>query len=134
MDVRHRLIDANGITLHVAEAGEGPAVLFVHGFPDGWRGWRRQMEAVVAEGHRAISLDMRGYGESSRPDDAAAYAVLRPFTRSATCAPIAMDAVRPGLSIPNKLTRPPMPCWAGPDTKKSAFGSAGPLIFGRIPA
>lgn len=77
MDVKHSRIDANGITLHVAEAGDGPAVLFVHGFPDTWRGWRRQMNAVVAAGYRAISLDMRGYGESSRPDEAAAYTVLQ---------------------------------------------------------
>ncbi len=77
MDIRHRLIEANGITLHVAEAGDGPAVLFVHGFPDTWRGWRRQMEAVVAAGYRAVSLDMRGYGASSKPDAAAAYTVLQ---------------------------------------------------------
>lgn len=71
--MRHLQIDSNGITLHVVELGEGPAVLFCHGFPDTWRGWRRQMEAVAAAGFRAISLDMRGYGESSAPEDAFAY-------------------------------------------------------------
>jgi pimeloyl-ACP methyl ester carboxylesterase len=69
-------IETNGITLNVVEEGEGPAVLFVHGFPDGWRGWRRQMAAVAAAGYRAISLDMRGYGETSKPDDAALYTVF----------------------------------------------------------
>ncbi len=77
MDVKHRQVQANGVTLHVAEAGDGPTVLFVHGFPDTWRGWRRQMEAVVAAGHGAISLDMRGYGQSSRPDDVAPYTMFQ---------------------------------------------------------
>jgi len=77
LDVKHKQIDANGISLHVVEAGSGPNVLFVHGFPDTWRGWRRQMEAVVAVGCRAISLDMRGYGESAKPYEAAAYTVFQ---------------------------------------------------------
>ena len=77
MHIEHRKVDANAITLHVADAGNGPVVLFVHGFPDTWRGWRRQMEAVVAAGYRAISLDMRGYGGSSKPDDARAYTMFQ---------------------------------------------------------
>jgi len=71
--VRHHHIAANGITLHAVELGQGPAVLFCHGFPDTWLGWRRQIEAVAAAGHQAVALDMRGYGESSAPDDAALY-------------------------------------------------------------
>jgi pimeloyl-ACP methyl ester carboxylesterase len=71
--VQQHHIAANGITLHVVEFGTGPVVLFCHGFPDTWRGWRRQMEAVAAAGYRAVALDMRGYGESSAPGDAALY-------------------------------------------------------------
>lgn len=71
--MKHHHVNANGITLHAVELGDGPAVLFVHGFPDTWRGWRRQMEAVAAAGYRAISLDMRGYGESSAPAGAELY-------------------------------------------------------------
>ena len=74
--MKHSHIRANGIALHVVELGEGAPVLFCHGFPDTWRGWRRQMEAVAAAGHHAIALDMRGYGESSAPEDFAAYTVL----------------------------------------------------------
>ncbi len=74
--MKHHRIDTNGITLHVVEAGCGPAVLFAHGFPDTWRGWRRQMEAVASAGYRAVSLDMRGYGESSTPQDAGLYTVF----------------------------------------------------------
>ena len=62
-------IQTNGITLHVTEEGEGPAVLFVHGFPDTSYTWRRQMKAVAAAGYRAIAPDMRGYGRSSAPAD-----------------------------------------------------------------
>jgi len=71
--MKHHLLELNGITLHAVEHGEGPTVLFVHGFPDTWRGWRRQMEAVAAAGYRAVALDMRGYGRSSAPDDPILY-------------------------------------------------------------
>jgi pimeloyl-ACP methyl ester carboxylesterase len=74
--MKHLRVEANGITLHVIELGKGPAVLFCHGFPDTWRGWRRQMEAVAAAGFHAIALDMRGYGQSSAPEDPHAYTVL----------------------------------------------------------
>lgn len=71
--MKHSQIATNGITLHVVELGEGPAVLFCHGFPDLWRGWRLQMEAVAAAGYHAIAVDMRGYGRSSAPTDSFAY-------------------------------------------------------------
>jgi predicted alpha/beta-fold hydrolase len=79
--VRHPLkgydIAANGITLHVTERGEGPAVLFCHGFPDTSYTWRRQMEAISSAGYRAIAPDMRGYGGSSAPADANLYTPLQ---------------------------------------------------------
>jgi pimeloyl-ACP methyl ester carboxylesterase len=59
--------------LHVTEQGEGPAVLFCHGFPDTSYTWRRQMKAVASAGYRAIAPDMRGYGRSSAPADASQY-------------------------------------------------------------
>jgi pimeloyl-ACP methyl ester carboxylesterase len=70
-------INANGITLHVTEQGDGPAVLFCHGFPDTSYTWRRQMEAVATAGYRAIAPDMRGYGRSSAPADATLYTPLQ---------------------------------------------------------
>jgi pimeloyl-ACP methyl ester carboxylesterase len=69
-------IATNGITLHVTEQGEGPAVLFCHGFPDTSYTWRRQMKAMAAAGYRAIAPDMRGYGRSSAPADASLYTPL----------------------------------------------------------
>ncbi|RKT20853.1 pimeloyl-ACP methyl ester carboxylesterase [Paraburkholderia sp. RAU2J] len=69
-------IATNGITLHVTEQGEGPAVLFCHGFPDTAYTWRRQMKAIASAGFRAIAPDMRGYGRSSAPADASLYTPL----------------------------------------------------------
>jgi pimeloyl-ACP methyl ester carboxylesterase len=71
--MKHHAIQANGITLHFAELGQGPAVLFVHGFPAIWSCWKSQMEAVANAGFRAIAPDMRGYGQSSSPEEAEAY-------------------------------------------------------------
>jgi hypothetical protein len=70
-------VDTNGITLHVTEQGEGPPILFCHGFPDTARTWRAQMQAVASAGYRAIAPDMRGYGRSSAPADAALYTPLQ---------------------------------------------------------
>ncbi|GJN37842.1 hypothetical protein PR202_gb26835 [Eleusine coracana subsp. coracana] len=73
--VRHRTVEVNGVRLHVAEAGpeDGAVVLFLHGFPDLWYGWRHQMAALAARGYRAVAPDLRGYGDSAVPPDAANY-------------------------------------------------------------
>src|SRR6202789_1119334 len=76
MTMRHRDIEANGISLHLIEEGEGPAVVFCHGFPDTSYTWRRQMKAIASAGYRAIAPDMRGYGRSSAPSDANVYTPL----------------------------------------------------------
>ena len=70
-------ITTNGISLHVTEQGDGPAVLFCHGFPDTSYTWRRQMKAIASAGYRAIAPDMRGYGRSSAPADATLYTPLQ---------------------------------------------------------
>jgi len=69
-------VATNGISLHVTEQGEGPAVLFCHGFPDTSYTWRRQMKAIASAGYRAIAPDMRGYGRSSAPADPTLYTPL----------------------------------------------------------
>ena len=66
-DIRHHSVDANGVRIHVAECGSGPAVLMVHGFPESWYSWRYQLPALAAAGYRAIAIDVRGYGRSSKP-------------------------------------------------------------------
>lgn len=59
--------------MHIAEQGEGPAVVLCHGFPGLWYTWRHQLAALSAAGYRAIAPDMRGYGRTTAPRDAAAY-------------------------------------------------------------
>jgi pimeloyl-ACP methyl ester carboxylesterase len=66
-------IEHNGISLKVVVDGEGPAVLLLHGFPDSSRLWRYQIPALVQAGYRVIAPDLRGFGESSRPESIEAY-------------------------------------------------------------
>jgi pimeloyl-ACP methyl ester carboxylesterase len=76
VDVQHREIEANGVRLHVAERGEGPPVLLLHGFPESWYSWRHQIEALAAAGFHAVAPDQRGYGQSDRPEDVRRYSLL----------------------------------------------------------
>ncbi len=63
----HRFVNANGNRFHVAEAGSGPMVLFLHGFPEFWWAWHRQIQALADAGLRAVAVDLRGYGASDKP-------------------------------------------------------------------
>lgn len=76
MEIKHRKITANGIELHIAEAGEGPLVLLCHGFPESWYSWRHQLQALASAGYRAVAPDMRGYGQSEQPKDIGEYTIL----------------------------------------------------------
>lgn len=58
----HRSIAARGARFHVAELGDGPLVLFLHGFPQFWWSWRNQLPTFAAAGYRAVAMDLRGYG------------------------------------------------------------------------
>ena len=62
MNPEFRDVETNGVKLRVAIAGQGPLVLFVHGFPESWYSWRHQLEAVSAAGFTAAAIDVRGYG------------------------------------------------------------------------
>ncbi len=63
----HRSISANGTRFHIAEAGDGPLVLLLHGFPEFWWTWRQQLVSLPAAGFRAVAADLRGYGGSDKP-------------------------------------------------------------------
>ncbi|WP_018654100.1 alpha/beta fold hydrolase [Actinomadura flavalba] len=63
----HRAVTAGGTRFHVAEAGEGPLVLLLHGFPQFWWSWHHQIESLAAAGYRAVAVDLRGYGGSDKP-------------------------------------------------------------------
>ena len=75
-DVTHRIVEANGIRLHVAEQGTGSLVILCHGFPECWYSWRHQLPALADAGFRAVALDLRGYGRSDRPEGVEKYTLL----------------------------------------------------------
>jgi pimeloyl-ACP methyl ester carboxylesterase len=60
--VTHRRFQTNGIGMHVAEAGSGPLVVLLHGFPELWYSWRHQLPFLAAAGYHAVAADLRGYG------------------------------------------------------------------------
>jgi pimeloyl-ACP methyl ester carboxylesterase len=74
--ISHRIVEANGILVHLAEAGTGPLVLLCHGFPESWYSWRHQIEALSAAGFHAVAPDMRGYGQTDRPEAIDAYTLF----------------------------------------------------------
>ena len=62
----HRDVAANGARFHIAEMGDGPLVLLLHGFPQFWWTWRHQLTALADAGFRAVAMDLRGVGGSDR--------------------------------------------------------------------
>ena len=72
----HRTIKTNGIQMHLAEQGSGPLVLLCHGFPESWYSWRHQLKALSDAGYHAVAPDMRGYGQTERPDAIDQYTLL----------------------------------------------------------
>jgi pimeloyl-ACP methyl ester carboxylesterase len=72
-DVREGYADIGDVRLHYVEAGEGPLVVLLHGFPEFWYGWRLQIKPLAAAGFRVVAPDMRGYNLSSRPKGVKAY-------------------------------------------------------------
>ncbi|HEY2631770.1 MAG TPA: alpha/beta hydrolase [Solirubrobacteraceae bacterium] len=66
--IKHGEADVgDGVRLHYVEAGEGPLVVLLHGFPEFWYSWRHQIPALAEAGYRVVAPDMRGYNLSSRP-------------------------------------------------------------------
>jgi pimeloyl-ACP methyl ester carboxylesterase len=70
-----RVLHVNGLALHVALAGpaSGKPLVFLHGFPEFWFGWRRQIDHFVSAGYRVIIPDQRGYNLSDKPAGVANY-------------------------------------------------------------
>jgi pimeloyl-ACP methyl ester carboxylesterase len=72
-----RVLDINGIALHVVFAGpaSGKPLIFLHGFPEFWFAWRRQIDHFVSSGYRLIIPDQRGYNLSDKPAGIASYSI-----------------------------------------------------------
>jgi pimeloyl-ACP methyl ester carboxylesterase len=75
-EIQHRTVETNGIRMHIAEQGAGPLVLLCHGFPESWYSWRHQLPALAAAGFHAVAPDMRGYGQTDRPEAIDQYTLL----------------------------------------------------------
>lgn len=68
-------MEINGLSFHVVDEGRGTPVVLLHGFPDSSRLWRHQVPALVDAGYRVIAPDLRGFGESEKPQEVGAYAM-----------------------------------------------------------
>lgn len=75
--IEHQYIETNGIRLHVAQAGaqDAPLVILLHGFPEFWYGWHRQIAFLAEQGYRVWAPDQRGYNLSDKPDGVASYKI-----------------------------------------------------------
>src|SRR4029079_19507678 len=75
MEIREGYADVGGQRLHYVEAGDGPLLLLLHGYPEFWFGWRLQIQPLAAAGFRVVAPDTRGYNLSSKPEGFEAYGV-----------------------------------------------------------
>jgi epoxide hydrolase 4 len=66
--------DSNGVKIHYVAIGKGPLIVMIHGFPDFWYTWRKQMEALSGH-YRVVAMDQRGYDLSGRPAGIEQYAM-----------------------------------------------------------
>jgi pimeloyl-ACP methyl ester carboxylesterase len=73
-EVEDHYVDNGDVTIHYVSMGEGPLVVFIHGFPDFWYSWRDQMEGLK-DRFRVVAIDQRGYNLSDAPEGVAAYAM-----------------------------------------------------------
>jgi pimeloyl-ACP methyl ester carboxylesterase len=71
----HDQVVVNGIRLHYVEAGSGPLVVLLHGFPEFWYSWRHQIPALAAAGYHVVAPDMRGYNRSEKPPGVTSYRI-----------------------------------------------------------
>jgi pimeloyl-ACP methyl ester carboxylesterase len=75
MEPSLQTVDTGSVRVRVALAGEGPLVVLVHGFPEGWYSWRHQIPVLANAGYRVAVPDVRGYGGSDKPHVIEAYAI-----------------------------------------------------------
>src|SRR3979490_959475 len=74
IELREGYAEVGDQTLHYVEAGDGPLLVLLHGFPEFWYGWRLQVAPLAAAGFRVVAPALRGYNLSSRPAGVAPYA------------------------------------------------------------
>lgn len=70
--VKHGYADSGGVKIHYASVGSGPLIVMIHGFPDYWYTWRRQMEGLEDK-FQVVAIDQRGYNLSDKPEGVSNY-------------------------------------------------------------
>ena len=78
--ITHRYVQAGALRMHIAEAGQGPLVLLLHGFPESWYSWRHQLIALAAAGFHAVAPDQRGYCGTGQPEGSGGDAGIGEYT------------------------------------------------------
>ena len=75
VELRERFVETNGIKIHLMEAGpqDGPMIMFLHGFPEFWYAWRKQIGYFADKGYLVVAPDQRGYNLSDKPEGIASY-------------------------------------------------------------
>ena len=75
VDAESVFVETNGVRLHTVQAGpnDGPLVVLLHGFPECWYGWHRQLDPLAKAGYRVVAVDQRGYNLSDKPSDVSSY-------------------------------------------------------------
>src|SRR5438477_3620818 len=76
-ELAHKFVNTNGIRMHYVEAGSGPLVVLCHGFPESWYSWRHQIPALAQAGFHVVAPDLRGYGQTDRPEAVEAYDIFQ---------------------------------------------------------
>lgn len=74
--IRQRTVDTNGIRMRIAECGEGPLVVLLHGFPESWYSWRHQLVDLAEAGYHVVAPNQRGYAGTTCPPDVADFVQL----------------------------------------------------------
>ena len=97
IELREGYIEVGDQTLHYVDAGDGPLIVLLHGFPEFWFGWRRQIAPLAAAGFRVVAPDTRGCNLSSKPEGFEAYA--------STCSP-------PTSAVSSENSVPSPRCWS----------------------
>jgi pimeloyl-ACP methyl ester carboxylesterase len=75
--ISSRSVETNGIRMHYAEAGSGPLVVLLHGFPESWQSWQHQLPALADAGFHVVAPDLRGYGQTEAPVALEAYDIFQ---------------------------------------------------------
>src|SRR5215207_4304250 len=102
----HRWVDVGGLRLHCVEAGTGPLVVLLHGFPEFWYAWRHQIPVLAAAGFRVVAPDLRGYNTSDKPPRVRDYRP-RVLVQDVADLIVALDA-----GLPSASSEPSAARWA----------------------